>query len=247
MESNSTGLFLKGWRTLPEELKLQVLEHIVPKNQVYRAIGFSKGLDPKLYLKGHGHDFDFDRLVFPLLCCPEIATMVKEIFYGQNVMLIRNVPVAPSLRYPPKANNSYVRHLRIVLDFKPQDLEFIYKFSQGFLGFGELRNVEIRMNNKHMWNQNDADKLAKMIVELPSMTISSLYLDLQIQYYYIQSQANHEKSITEGRVNMFRHLLHKINIAGPAKESYNEKRYSNFDEGDIAELIMMSKQCKKEN
>lgn len=159
-------------------------------------------------------------------------------------MLIRNIPVADNLRYTPKGINHFVRHLRLVLDLKSKDLDFVRKLGQGLLGFGHLQNVEIRLNNRHRWNHDEV--LMDEVGNFPSITIAALHLDIQLRYHHPQPQTADEEYTAEQRIDAFRTLLDKINIVGPNKIFCSEERHSDFDEGDMVDIVTISKRCDRE-
>jgi hypothetical protein len=212
MNTIDPNAFVKGWRRLPAELKLQILAYLVPTVSKYRAITFSKVINPKLFLKAHGRDHDFDNCIFPLLACSEIVTLVKQMFYGQNLMLIRNYPVGPYLRYPPKTINGFVKNLEVILNFKTTDLNFLRKLSDGDLGFPTLRDVSVRFNTQNQCDAEDPATVAEAVVKLPHIIIRAESLTVRLLYDYTRPKTPVETSKAELRADMYRCLLEKISL-----------------------------------
>ncbi|KAL6709368.1 hypothetical protein ACN47E_001775 [Coniothyrium glycines] len=235
--------FATRWHGLPSELKLHILSYIIPVGRVYRAISFSKRLDRKLFLKAHGCDLDFDALVFPLLTCPGIAALVKEIFYGQNIMLIRNIPVGRYLRYPPRTVNGFVKHVNIVLDYKTRSLDFLRKLAGGELGMQGLRDVTIHLNTRNQWGAEDSESLAQAVANLPYLKIRAHRLQLRMCYDYVEPHTDAHVEAARTKAQMYRELFGKMGIYGPAKETSGEEKQFEIEGEETTEWVILTKSC----
>jgi hypothetical protein len=107
---------------LPDELKLQILGHLLPQDQRYEHQDF----------KDKNNTYLPKELV-PLLSVPCLAGLVKEIFYGRNAMIIPTGTLPDYiLRRPPPdgtVDAALLRHDRYHLRDLRADLR---KFSDNF-------------------------------------------------------------------------------------------------------------------
>jgi hypothetical protein len=93
----NTAIFLDGWLTLPDELKLRIVSFALPSDRVLAALALNPPLQKQLpssvaeiWRRKFLEMFQlFESEVLPLLACSEIAGMVNEVFYKQNTVSIR--------------------------------------------------------------------------------------------------------------------------------------------------------------
>jgi hypothetical protein len=168
--STSTS-FLRGWNTLPDEMKLHILKYTVPSDYTYYASHFQRDGGYRSYKALSA----LEKIVYPLLSIDEIKGLVLEAFYSQNTMAIKygvpddrveyqrllKSPLARrfgllavkrvgshvgrvTMYLPPLPINNFVRHLKIYIACcDVQALDFLARLAEGKLGFKRLRSVHI--------------------------------------------------------------------------------------------------------
>lgn len=90
--------FLRGWTKLADELKLEIIRHALPANEIMSYIQFHpkhrEDTVQTMSNMGGGREevpkewFLFDGEVLPLLACPPIALLAREAFYTQNTFTV---------------------------------------------------------------------------------------------------------------------------------------------------------------
>ncbi|KAJ4359201.1 hypothetical protein N0V95_002367 [Ascochyta clinopodiicola] len=141
--------FLDNWRTLSEELKLQILEYTVTLRLPRQA-----HLPCYYHLDDHRYwNFTaFSDLVIPLLSIPELKTLVQEAFYTQHSFSLNydrkwnTESQAPSLsvRLPQPAMRGYVRRLHMVISgFDRHTFGLLSKAPSGLAQLPNLSLLEI--------------------------------------------------------------------------------------------------------
>jgi hypothetical protein len=82
---------LAGWRTLPEELRLQILTYVIPSEGFYGPEDFAQGPFLCHYRSARcGCDpavKQYYDVVQPFILCPDTREVVAELFYGKNTMI----------------------------------------------------------------------------------------------------------------------------------------------------------------
>ncbi|KAF2249524.1 hypothetical protein BU26DRAFT_565169 [Trematosphaeria pertusa] len=139
-----TSGFVKGWHKLPDELKLQVLEHNV---LVSGLIGGSA--QPDQVKEKH---------LFPYLrMTPEIAALAKEIFYTKNAFAINRTSGFPHspfglddgpcyLSYPKRPLSDQLRFVTFATSMHQADFDLLARLANGEFGFRNLQHVTILYN-----------------------------------------------------------------------------------------------------
>lgn len=114
-------IFLDGWRTLPEELKLHILNLILApnKSESYRGLLTYHGIREARFW----NQYPFLGLAAPLLECTEIKPLVLEAFYTQRTFLLYygstdQDPMhgVEHLFRPPEHITAFIRRLRFCFD-----------------------------------------------------------------------------------------------------------------------------------
>ncbi|KAH4042915.1 hypothetical protein HBI80_171620 [Parastagonospora nodorum] len=156
--------FLTGWRGFPDELKAQILGHILPAGHLFdhRDFTLAGQFDELRAIQYHKH-------VLPLISISELAGLVTEVFYAKNFMdielvghwseacsAIRPTEILPSkhdlrvkglspssqLLYPQMQARSYARHLVIkITRFAPETINFLQCLMSDDLDMNKLHSA----------------------------------------------------------------------------------------------------------
>jgi hypothetical protein len=184
--------FLRGFRSLPDELKLMVLKHAVRTDIAIVSYLF---LDDDFLLDVPEWRDVKDLLrntVFPLLSIPKLKGFVKEVFYGENLMLIARQGNRPRveekgvIRYPPPSVAPLVRHIRWLtvnskdISLNLQKLVLVSRLADGTLGFKDLKSVSIN-NNKIP--DGDRDAFRKQLQALGKIKFPTRLLRIESVIY----------------------------------------------------------------
>jgi hypothetical protein len=156
-----------AWRSLPDELKVQILETILTPDDgshggyLYNHAHFKRKLDDREATEegqSSSHFLTAQESINIGSTCPfallhgasEILTLAQEIFYGKNTFLVRRIPRYPRnmMAYPEQSINHFIQNLVIEVQPTIQDWRFVRKISRGKRGFGNLRHVGIYFNAK---------------------------------------------------------------------------------------------------
>jgi hypothetical protein len=106
---------LRGWRSLPDELKLLVLEHAIrPGNTLNhrhfeRKTGFADLTSEQVV---------FNQYILPYLMCAEICGLTEQVIYSMNALIQEggrwhHSDDSPHFRLPPRHVRKYIRHYRM--------------------------------------------------------------------------------------------------------------------------------------
>jgi hypothetical protein len=120
--SAQTDAFINGWRTLPTELQLQVLMHVVTVEPSGRW-GDIKAITLNQNNRYWNSNASFTDIVVPLLACAEIKDLVLEVFYTHNYFLLAYSGIEWStrerkvMRLPPQPMQKFIRKLHICLEY----------------------------------------------------------------------------------------------------------------------------------
>jgi len=170
----SSTTFFNGWRSLPDELKLQILEHALPAKYTYCEYHFRRWDHSGFY-----EDANFNRL-YLLLSIPELKEMVLEAFYSQNTILIEQGNIYGPTTWPPNEVRSHVRRLRIdIRTSKLPMLDLLNKIANGLGGFGNLHHLKLRLNGGMVEYQHGAiiDAIENMDpITFPARVLEVRYL-----------------------------------------------------------------------
>jgi hypothetical protein len=132
--------FFKGWCSLPDEIKLQILRHTLPSNDTYSYERFRKWS----FVFEKNHRDDFRELVIPLLSVPALYGMVLEALYSQNTMYIKKYVIEGSRKLPRVGVRHHVRLLELhASEYAPSMLGFLWKFAATSTPFQNLQTLAI--------------------------------------------------------------------------------------------------------
>jgi len=166
--------FLRGFRSLPGELKLLILRYTVHTPTAVTACAWLDNCD--LHYLCYPQDY-FERDVFrygthetrrllkktviPLLSVPEIKHLVLEAFYGVNrtVMLSNTTPSSNmDICYcPPPVVRPLVRRLEINLNYnKPHHIKLLREISDGST-FPNLHYLTVNLDPESLFLDNQED------------------------------------------------------------------------------------------
>jgi hypothetical protein len=121
MSTQSTS-FLARWRTLPTELQLQVLTHVVTIEPSGRW-GDLKAIARNQNNRYWNSNASFTNIIVPLLACAEIKDLVLEAFYTHNYFLLAYSGIVWSTRarkvmlLPPQPMQKFIRKMHICLEY----------------------------------------------------------------------------------------------------------------------------------
>jgi hypothetical protein len=119
--SNQSAPFLAGWCTLPAELKLQILAHVVTVQPSGRW-GDLKAIDRDENDRYWISSTSFTNIVVPLLACAEIKSLVLEAFYKRNYFLLAYSGLVwgdgaqKVMLLPPQPMQKFIRKMHICLE-----------------------------------------------------------------------------------------------------------------------------------
>lgn len=129
---------LSLWRVLPVELRLEILQHVVPNNKLLTST-CTDGVYPhqdSRTLQDNGH-------IRALLSIPEIRNLVMEALYTQNTVrldfLSNRYTLLPPLRFRARA-----RKLEIDIAYlTTSNLNLLVGIANGTLGFSKFFRIDI--------------------------------------------------------------------------------------------------------
>jgi hypothetical protein len=135
--------FRTGWRKLPDELRVMILEH----NLVFN-LPISHDLSSRSDHADSGlvvADWK-GMLLAHLAMGPEISSLVKEVFYTNNTFLSSNRFLYRNLVLPNPSARQFIRHIHIIMDIEPRSLVRLANVANGTAGFSNLRSVDTTLN-----------------------------------------------------------------------------------------------------
>jgi len=195
--------FLTGWRKLPDELKVQILNHALPVGRLFdhRDFTLAGQFDELSAIQYHKH-------VLPLLSIPELAGLVTEVFYAKNFMDIDlvghssgagstakltklqpskyDLPIKVSSPhsqplYPPMQARSSVRHLVInIPELVPKTIDFLQRVASDDLGMNKLHSVVLIFS----CCGTDRDQMLDLLSSLAPIEIPTRKLEITFHHYY---------------------------------------------------------------
>jgi hypothetical protein len=169
------GSFLKGWRSLPDELKLQILALALPADHTYREMTFRSGTSYSLGAPTQ----QLDDLVYPLLSIPEVQGLVLEAWYTQNTFSFRDKGDGfhknASFDLPPAHMRPYVRSMQLKIN-KNGDigLRLLTAIVDGSLGFKNMHDIEITFDC-YKSREFTAYLKAMPVLEFPTRSLKVKY------------------------------------------------------------------------
>jgi hypothetical protein len=200
--------FVTLWMPLPDELKLQILGHLLPHHQQYEHQDFKDK-----------NTTDLPKELVPLLSVPCLAGLVKEIFYGRNTMIIPtgtlrgyilrrpppdgtveaallrhdryrlrdlrkfsdNFRLTRTLNIPPATAAPFMRRLHVpVKELNPKSITFLQNIASGQLGFTALCSLVICINCR----QSRRFELLKLLASIPPIEFPTPYLKITFDHDY---------------------------------------------------------------
>jgi hypothetical protein len=134
--------FLRGWRTLSDELKLLILPHTLPCDEVLRSSDFGK-LRPIPKPKPRRLAYRNYKLFLPLLSIPETAGLVNEVLYKQNTVFLS---IEDTL-HPPQHTRHHVHKIRaMVYCLNSRTLGNLRKFVQSTITYTGLIHLSFEVD-----------------------------------------------------------------------------------------------------
>lgn len=191
--------FLKGWRKLPDELKVQILGHALPVGRHFdhRDFTLAGQFDELSAIQYHKH-------VLPLLSIPELAGLVTEVSYAKNFMDIdlvgysseagstialtemqpskHDLPIRvspPRLQplHPPMQARPYVRHLVInIPELVPKTIDFLQHLASDDLGMNKLHSAVLIFS----CCGTDRDQMLDLLSSLAPIEIPTRKLEIYV-------------------------------------------------------------------
>ncbi|KAH7392076.1 hypothetical protein DE146DRAFT_757825 [Phaeosphaeria sp. MPI-PUGE-AT-0046c] len=133
--------FLDSWRTLPEEIRVAIIQYALPPFKdrciTHEMTGSKTLADESLS--------SVLQLITPFASVPDIATLAYEQLYSENTVAISDSKSWGHLRYPPRAVNHFVRRLDISILLNIKKLDYIRKLGNGYMGFENLADIQIHI------------------------------------------------------------------------------------------------------
>jgi hypothetical protein len=225
--------FLHGFHSLPDELKLTVLQHAVHTDMP--IISYLFLTDD--YMPNVPQWVEVNKLlretVFPLFSIPELRGIAMEAFYGRNLMLIARSENHPQvedkniIRYPPPSVAPLVRHIRWVTatsfnNSNPPKLSFMTRIADGTLGFENLKSVSININTSKI-AQGDRDAFKQQLQAVSK-------IELPTRLLRIESVIPVEDDATVDELEL--PLLENIGIQGRSRREECWQRFHWFNRGE---------------
>jgi hypothetical protein len=158
-----TSAFVLGWGKLPDELKLEIVRHALPRDETVSGRFFNKKLNKIDRARFTTRKFpvsdasiaselelleQYDTTFLSLLACPETAKFVHEAFYTQNVMRLTH-PSTPML--PPPSVRGFVRNVKLYADTSTSWWYTVTMVANGEAGFSNMSVVEIELDARPEW------------------------------------------------------------------------------------------------
>jgi hypothetical protein len=116
--------FITGWRKLPDELKLQIVDYILPTDiylSHFNNIGLSVAPSPfECFVDRYTSGVARSTEVQPLLACPETSGLVLEALYKTATTYIVVNDRTDGVGLPPQAVRSHIRKMEVVIKIRPE-------------------------------------------------------------------------------------------------------------------------------
>jgi len=152
-------VFARGWKKLPDELKVQILTFNLGAPVSISANDFNFwGFDfPKSISFDNVCACDYvDNLERCLRITPEIADLSREIFWGVNTFEI-HIKHRKWIYYPPHAAHGYIRHIHVKADIS-LDTRWLQHISNLGVKMKKLKTMKITI----MWDLNGSCCMSTM-------------------------------------------------------------------------------------
>jgi hypothetical protein len=148
--STATTSFLNGWRTLPDELKLEILRYALPCDETFKSLQFSKAKIEERQDKSPNRPLArwvwmFQSEVVPLLTCSETRDLAPEAFYSQNTMELDQFAWMP-LQYSPPSIRPHIRSIKMNVMFHNKNgIARLEKLATISHNLPNLRSIEVEV------------------------------------------------------------------------------------------------------
>ena len=133
--SSQAAAFDKGWRSLPDELKVEILSYNLTCGVNLYSFWFFR----RPWKTSMSHPC-VRELMSLCIGAPEWSAVAREIFYGKNTFCLF---IRASFRYPKPIVNHLIRTI-IIADYQlpsPRSWSTLEKLSVGHYGFRNLRTI----------------------------------------------------------------------------------------------------------
>jgi hypothetical protein len=133
---------LSEFLALLDEIKVMILEYILPTGVTFTVGSFNKALSNT---PGWDQPKNFETHVLPLLIAiPAIKEVVYDVLFAAN--MISTWPFVDEfcgVMYPPASINTCIRRIELRLEIDNAGLVFLSRFASSVLGFLNLLEVDI--------------------------------------------------------------------------------------------------------
>jgi hypothetical protein len=139
--------FITGWRKLPDELKLKVLEYALPttiKSEHIRRMKYGlKRYESDFRIQERG--WEPSKTIWSLLACPETSGLVMEALYHGSTVAVWVSPKDGTFELPPASVRHHVQHLTISLGLSVGSTDTLARLASVFPA---LKQANIKI---HAW------------------------------------------------------------------------------------------------
>jgi hypothetical protein len=148
--STATTSFHDGWRTLPDELKLEILRYALPCGKTFKSLQFNKAKMEERKDKSLNHTlarwvYMFQSEVVPLFTCSETRDLVPDAFCSQNTMELDQFAWMPLL-YPPPSIRPLIRSIKMnVMFYNKNGIARLEKLATISHNLPNLRSVDVEV------------------------------------------------------------------------------------------------------
>jgi hypothetical protein len=157
----STGAFLKGWSSLPDEMRLQILRYVLPAGKTYKEFDFRCW---RFLWKEEEQD-EFRALLYPLLSVAQLQNLALEAFYTQNITYIHYWRDREKILWPPSVVHHHIQSIRVCISqYSCSAPEFLCNLANGTSRFGRLRRVAIDLESSDVHKRRFQDVFAALDV-----------------------------------------------------------------------------------
>lgn len=130
-----SSAFSKGWRPLPNELKIEILKYnlLDQRSEPYDHIDFRP------------QNIGIAEIAL-LWSSKEIAGLARDIFFGWNDFYVYTAHrLCDPIILPSKPVGKLIRSLEVGILSRQKDLRLLHKLARGDLGFSSLQRLRIEM------------------------------------------------------------------------------------------------------
>jgi hypothetical protein len=167
--------FLEGWCKLPDELKIAILNHCLPRHSTITESFSRLGTGPR-------GQTDFDAYLLPLLVCPGTACLATEILYCDNtVHIVHGREQMSKCFIPPPNAWQHISQLSLSCQLGRQTLSFLARIGKTLESLQHLKCVDVVI-----WSRtNPADSVVHSLLATDTETVSIPTLRLKVTYLRI--------------------------------------------------------------